>query len=107
MESPTEQWVENLTGIGATGVEVLLGCIDGYPMQGHPMIPTILISESDTLKSNYGEDIDLFLGEDTRKNSEELLKLIVEVVSRRYTPKTRLQGNTDFQFARGLLGVSM
>ena len=107
MESPTEQWVENLTGIGATGVEVLLGCIDGHPMQGHPMIPTILISESDTLKSNYGEDIDLFLGEDTRKNSEELLKLIVEVASRRYTPKTRLQGNTDFQFARGLLGVSM
>ena len=107
MESPTKQWVENLTGLGATGVEILLGYAGSHSMQGHPMIPMISISEGATVQSAHGADIDLFLDEDTRQNSEQMLKLIVEAASRRYTPKSRLHGNVDIQFTRGLLGVSM
>ena len=107
MESPTEQWVENLTGVAATGVEVLLGYTAGHPMQGHPMIPMILISDDGDMNSVYGDDSDLFLAEDALQNVDRMLGLIIEVASRRYTPKTGLRGNTDIQFTRGLLGVSM
>jgi hypothetical protein len=36
-----------------------------------------------------------------------MLERILEVASRLYTPKLYGKGNTDFQFTRGLLGVSM
>jgi hypothetical protein len=36
-----------------------------------------------------------------------MLDAVAAVASRRYTPGLFEAGNTDFQFTRGLLGVSM
>jgi hypothetical protein len=36
-----------------------------------------------------------------------MLDTVAAVASREYTPKLFEAGNTDFQFTRGLLGVSM
>jgi hypothetical protein len=36
-----------------------------------------------------------------------VLRRVLELASRRYTPKALLQGNNDFQLTRGLLGVSL
>jgi hypothetical protein len=56
--------------------------------------------------ARYADDLDLILtpGGDW---AAELLGAILGVAGRAYTPKLNARGNTDFQFTRGLLGVSM
>ena len=102
METPTEQPTETLTGLGATGVDMALAHIVGAPWQSHVMVPLIQVSTDVTTQANYGADLDL-----ATADVDELLALIVEVASRRYTPKLHGKGNTDFQLTRGLLGISM
>ena len=102
METPTDQPTETLTGLGATGVDLALAHIVGAPLQSHVMVPLIQVSTDTTTQSNYGADLDSESAE-----VDELLALIIEVASRRYTPKLHSKGNTDFQLTRGLLGISM
>ena len=102
METPTDQPTETLTGLGATGVELALAHIVGAPMQSHVMVPLIQVSTNATTQANYGADLDL-----ATADVNDMLALIVEVASRRYTPKLHGKGNTDFQLTRGLLGISM
>lgn len=106
METQTEHWVETLTGLGATGVEVMLSGVSGHPMQGHPMIPLVQVSASGE-GSCYREDMDLILDGNSASWPHRLLQMIGEVASRRYVPKPVTLGNMDFQVTRGLLGVSM
>ena len=102
METPTDQPTETLTGLGATGVDLALAHIVGAPLQSHVMVPLIQVSTDATTQANYGADLDL-----ATADVDDLLALIVEVASRRYTPKLHGKGNTDFQLTRGLLGISM
>ena len=102
METPTDQPTETLTGLGATGVDLALAHIVGAPLQSHVMVPLIQVSTDATTQANYGPDLDL-----ATADVDKLLVLIVEVASRRYTPKLHGKGNTDFQLTRGLLGISM
>ena len=112
MECPTDHWVETLTGMGATGIQILLAHVSEHPMQSHPMVPLLQVTAQSSVNELYGDDVDLFLEDDTPKAGEdgwprELLNLIVEVASRRYSPRLMNRGNTDFQLTRGLLGVSL
>ena len=102
METPTDQPTETLTGLGATGVDLALAHIVGAPLQSHVMVPLIQISTDATTQAAYGADLDL-----ATADVDDLLALIVEVASRKYTPKLHSKGNTDFQLTRGLLGISM
>ena len=102
METPTDQPTETLTGLGATGVNLALAHIVGAPLQSHVMVPLIQVSTDATTQAAYGADLDL-----ATADVDDLLALIVEVASRRYTPKLHGKGNTDFQLTRGLLGISM
>ncbi len=102
METPTDQPTETLTGLGATGVELALAHIVGAPLQSHVMVPLIQVTTDPTTQNRYGEDLDL-----TSVDIDQLLSLVMDVASRRYTPKLHGKGNTDFQLTRGLLGVSM
>ena len=102
METPTDQQTETLTGLGATGVDLALAHIVGAPLQSHVMVPLVQVSTDAGTQANYGADLDL-----TSTDVDELLALIVEVVSRQYIPKLHGKGNTDFQLTRGLLGISM
>ncbi len=108
MESISDHWVETLTGIAATGVEILLCHTGSHPVQGHPMLPLLQITADDHVSSLYGEDLDLIL-EDQAPDAwaDRLLQLLVDVAARQYRPKLTGRGNTDFQITRGLLGVSM
>lgn len=107
MENPTDHWVETLTGLGGTGIELLLAYTGDHPQQGHPLIPMLQISDEDNTSPMFREDLDLSIGKDIEENVKKILKCIIKVASREYTPKPFLYGNTDFQFTRGLLGVSM
>jgi altronate dehydratase len=107
MEAPTDHWVETATGLGATGVEVMLAHVAGHPLQAHRMIPLLQASSDAETLENHAEDLDVILREDVSEWIEQMLEAVAAVASREYVPKLFEAGNTDFQFTRGLLGISM
>jgi altronate dehydratase len=117
MQTPTENAAEVLTGLGGTGVEIMLAHIDRTPLQSHPMIPLLQMSSDAHVCERFGADLDLSLcadandhcGADSGAESIEkaLISRIGETASRRYVPKLYAQGHSQFQLTRGLLGVSL
>ena len=110
METPTDHPVETLTGLGGTGVDLVLAHIVGHPLQSHRMIPLVQVTTDETTGSIYEEDLDVTPSSDDwspASFSSRMLDVILLVASRQYTPKLHGKGNTDFQFTRGLLGISM
>ncbi len=106
LECPTNHWVESLTGLGGTGVEIIVACIGEHPMQGHPMIPVIQVTDKKEIHAQFAEDVHLTFDNNHTRNAEALLNLIIAVASREFTPTLFSHGNTDFQMTRGLLGSS-
>lgn len=107
METPTEHWVETLTGLGATGIELALVFINDEPVQGHPMVPVVQVTDQPSLKARYGDDIDILLHGSADGWSEELSQAIVNVFAGNTKPKLYQAGYTAFQLARGPLGLSL
>lgn len=100
MANPTRHWSETLSGLGATGVELMTAYVSEHAMSGHPMIPLLQVG------SNQGiDDIDLILP--ASDDYKPLFDLIVSTLSNEYTPRVQVSGNVDFQITRGLLGVSL
>ena len=107
LETPTDHWTEIVTGLGATGVEMILAHAGEHPVQGHPLVPLVQVSATESVRARYGEDLDLTLTGDIDGWPTALLELLLAVASRRQQPRAAAQHNIDFQFTRGLLGVSM
>ena len=107
METQTDHWVETLTGLGGTGVEILIAHVADHPMQGHPMLPMLQTSVEPSMHALYTSDLDLPLTGAADANAGRIIGLLSETASRNYRPVAMRQKNTDFQFTRGLLGVSM
>ncbi len=107
METQTDHWVETLTGLGGTGAQILIAHVAEHPMQGHPMLPVLQISTEPWVCEAYADDLDLSLSGAPEKNARRIAELLLETASRNYTTVAMRQKNTDFQFTRGLLGVSM
>lgn len=112
METPTDHLVETTTGLGATGVEVLLAHVAGAPLQSHPMIPMVQVhAMREQMDLRVGTaDFDLLLDLNSRSAADAvkaMLELVIQVASRQYTPKLFALGNTDFQMTRGWVGVSL
>ena len=107
MEAPTDHWVETATGLGATGVEVMLAHVVGHPLQAHRMIPLLQASSDPETQEKHAEDLDVLLDGEPSEWTGRMLEAVAAVASRDYVPKLFEAGNTDFQFTRGLLGVSM
>jgi hypothetical protein len=107
MEAPTDHWVETATGLGATGVEVMLAHVAGHPLQAHRMIPLLQASSVTETLERHAEDLDVILQGNPNEWTAQILETLAAVASREYVPRLFEAGNTDFQFTRGLLGVSM
>jgi len=109
METPTENAAEVLTGLGGTGVGIMLAHISRAPLQSHPMIPLLQVSSAAIACERFGSDLDLRLSAESAIDSleESLVSRIVETASRNYVPKLYGQGYTQFQLTRGLLGLSL
>lgn len=105
MATPTQHWVETLTGLGATGIDLVLTHLSDRPVQAHRLVPVLQVATESSDTARYTADLDLVLAPDA--DTGALVDLILSVASRAYTPKLNARGNTDFQFTRGLLGVSM
>ncbi|MBA2691004.1 MAG: UxaA family hydrolase [Rubrobacter sp.] len=107
MESPTSDPMEAATGLGATGVEIMAAHVSGRPLTAHRMVPLLQVSSDGETIERYGEDLDAVFEGDPDTDTEVLLDSVLDVASRRYTPRLFGRGNVGFQFTRGLLGVSM
>ncbi len=107
METQTDHWVETLTGLGGTGAQILIAHVAEHPMQGHPMLPVLQISTVPSVREVYASDLDLVLSDAPEENARWIAEMLLKTASRNYTTVSMRQKNTDFQFTRGLLGVSM
>ena len=109
MEAPTENPVETFTGLGATGVEIILCHVGHTSLQAHPMIPVVQVTADASVAKRFGGDLDRVLALDRSAESlvEELAALVADAASRRYLPKLWSRGVTEFQLTRGSLGLSM
>lgn len=91
MRTPTADVTEIFTGIGATGVELIVYWNDAAPVQHHPFIPVFEIGPDDVGKK---EDA-----------AAQLLSLIVRAASGELPFASTTYA--DFQITRGLEGVSL
>jgi altronate dehydratase len=109
MECPTEHAVEVLTGLGATGVEVMVAHVAAAPLQSHPMIPLLQVSSDPATIERAGTDLDLVIDGAAKPDAQRdaMLEAVCRVLSREYAPRLFAQGNVDFQLTRGHLGVSL
>jgi altronate dehydratase len=107
MDMPTDHWVERLSGIGASGVEVILAYTGDLPLQGHPLVPVIQVGCSDSPLQISSEGFDLLVSQDDEGLAEDLYRLLLETASRTYVPEALQVGNVDFQMTRGPLGFSV
>ena len=99
MSNPRQHWGETLAGLGASGVELMLGYVDGYPLAGHPLVSVLQVS------GDTGADFDMSLRE-SDDIAAALLQLIVATLKGEHVARHRLTGAEDFQVTRGVLGVS-
>jgi altronate dehydratase len=107
MATPTDHWVETLTGLGATGVEIVLVHVADRPVQAHRMIPVLQVASDPAVVAQFGDDLDVALTGEAVEWTAAMLRAILGVAGREFAPKLNARGNIDFQFTRGLLGVSM
>ena len=109
METPTENPVETFTGLGATGVDLMLCHIGRNPLQGHPMLPLVQVTSDPMVAARYGSDLDRILAPERSIADivDEVAALVADVASCRYRPALWSRGVTEFQLTRGRLGLSM
>lgn len=110
MEAPTDHIVETFTGLGATGVDMIVTHGVGSPVQAHRMIPVLQATTDTATWTTYREDLDILPAQANWTPEQlalQIMESILQVASRQYIPKLFGKGNTDFQFTRGLLGISM
>ncbi len=101
MAMPTRDWGEQVTGLGASGVNLMIALVDHQPLSGHPLIPVLQVSQHP-----HGET-DLALTGDTQVDTDRLLKILIATFTGEYVPRVLQSGHVNFQITRGLLGVSL
>ena len=101
MRVPRSHWTETLTGLGAAGVNVMLGLVEAGGLPGHVLVPVLQAAEGDVV------GVDLCLQGDPGDWTERMLACIADVLAGQTAPLTLQQGNVDFQLTRGDWGVSL
>ena len=109
MDCPTQHWVETLSGLGATGVDLVLVHVDNHPVQGHPLIPALLFTTSPMGLNTGSMDVDLVINrtDEFQQNLQLLFDAVGSVLSRQVQVKSMQTGNVDFQITRGPSGISL
>lgn len=104
VQTDTDHWVENITGLGACGVHLFVGLVHGAPQQGHPLLPVLQVAPA--AQAPAAEDVDLVFDGGGNGDAGRLLALVAATARRDHVAAATAGGFTDFQLTRGLLGVS-
>jgi hypothetical protein len=107
MQTPSPHWVETLTGLGATGVEVVLALVGSRPLPGHPLVPVVEVAEESAAAASHVADLDAVLSGASQLWANQLLDLLLRTLAQTYAPAANRQQNVGFQITRGVLGVSL
>jgi len=107
MATPTDHPVEIITGLGATGVDVVLAYVGAQPVQGHPLVPVLEVAAADDCPPDAAVELDWLLAGDPAMWSAQLLARLGDLAAHRYIPNRVRTGNIDFQITRGLMGISL
>jgi len=119
MSGSNQHHVELLTGLGATGVDVILAFV-ARPVQGNPLVPTVQVAvgsgSSAWVKDGVGTIPDAILsaGVDALLMPAEhvqwpaqVLELLRATTSGEHSPEAQRCDNHDFQLSRGHTGISL
>jgi altronate dehydratase len=105
VRTESQQWVENVAGLGGCGAHVILGLVSETARPGHPFVPVLQVASPGSPVA-AGGDVDLVLGDSAEQDLGAILELVLEVSGGIRRGAADKQGNVDFQLTRGLLGVS-
>ena len=98
MQTPSADWLETITGLGATGVALMIAAVD-RPMPGHIFVPTLQVGTNAALEVDFVLDGGLV--------EEGLRMLIGRTLRGKYRPIATKNQNVGFQITRGNLGISL
>ena len=98
----SQNWQERVTGLGASGVNLLLYLGNDATRPGHPFIPMIQVASGAELG-----DADLDYSVDKPGFVKRLQQKIADTLHREYAPTRMKVNNDDFQITRGLYGISL
>ncbi len=107
METPSNHWVELLTGLGATGVRMVLAYIAEGSRQGHPFVPVVQFSSPPSPERTELSGLDLVLSGPPSVWFNQLQDIVAQTLSGAYLPSTLRSGDTDIQIPRGPWGFSV
>ena len=107
METYSDHFVENMTVLGASGVQLFLTYADSVLPQGHPFIPMLRIcaSASDT-SSRHTQVFDVN-ALSSLLWTEEVVDTIRDIQAGNFKRQAMLKEYVDFQIPRGPSAVSM
>ncbi len=107
MATPTDHPVEIITGLGATGVDVVLAYVGAHPVQGHPLVPVLEFATAADCPPDLAPELDLLLDGNAETWPAQILARLGDLAAHRYIPKRVSMGNIDFQITRGAMGISL
>jgi hypothetical protein len=109
METPTDDLVEALTGLPASGAQLLIAYDSRTLVPSNPLVPTLQIAGIRELPTSLSTDVDLVVEENQSPETvvKRLLQLIIQVRSGERLPKSQALQNFGFQITRGYTGISL
>jgi altronate dehydratase len=109
MQTPTNDLVEIITGLAATGAELVVVFASEWLVPSNPLVPTLQVAPRERLRSELANDIDVVFSEreETAAVADRILRAAAEIRSRRKVARSATLGNTAFQITRGYTGISL
>ena len=99
MDCPTDDDLEIVTGLGATGVQMLVVYVPDVVLPGNPVVPTIQVGAK--------LDLELRDTESAAEIAEGLFALMRQVKEGKRRLVAERVGNIGFQITRGYEGISL
>ncbi len=105
VQTDTDHWVENVTGLAACGAHLVVGAVGDGPQQGHPLVAVLQVAGPAGRGVMADEDVDFVAG-GAKADPDRLIELVLATARRDAVPAAQAAGFVEFQLTRGLLGVS-
>lgn len=107
MRTPTTDWLETATGLGAGGAQLTLCHVAEGTVSGQRFVPVVQVTADAGTADRLGGDLDAVVEGDAVTQASSMLATLLTVASREQTPRAQQTRNVGFQITRGLLGTSM